>query len=81
MNGAVKQVNNNGAVITWDEESGQNYAEWTANDKLYKVWLEDSSSIEERLKVISENSLAGGSFWKLGFETDSIWDTVIKYLN
>ena len=81
MSGALKQVNNNGAVISWDEESGQNYAEWTANDKLYKVWLEDSSSTEERLKIISENSLAGGSFWKLGFETDSIWDTVIKYLN
>ena len=33
------------------------------------------------LKLIDENKLAGASFWKLGFETSSIWDTIIKYIN
>ena len=25
--------------------------------------------------------LAGSSFWKLGMEDSSIWDTIIKYIN
>ncbi len=36
---------------------------------------------EEKLKVLQENQLAGGSFWKLGLELPSIWDTIIKYIN
>ena len=43
--------------------------------------MEDAGSLEEKLKVMKENQLAGVSFWKLGFETDSIWDTIIKYTN
>ncbi len=35
----------------------------------------------EELKVLQENQLAGGSFWKLGLELPSIWDTIIKYIN
>lgn len=71
----------NHATKTWKEDCGQNYAEFKNGNVTYKVWLEDSSSAEQRLKLISENNLAGASFWKLGFETSSIWDTIIKYIN
>jgi spore germination protein YaaH len=69
-----------GATKSWKEDSGQNYAEFKDGDILYQVWLEDSSSMEERLKEMQENQLAGASFWKLGFETSDIWDTIIKYM-
>ena len=52
-----------------------------ATCKLYKVWLEDNTSLEKRLKLVDDNKLAGAAFWKLGFENSSVWDTVIKYLN
>ena len=68
MDAAAAQLATNNATAALDEESGQNYAEWSASNKLYKVWLED-------------NKLAGAAFWKLGFENSSVWDTVIKYLN
>ena len=48
---------------------------------IYKIWLEDAASIEKKLSVVTDNNLAGASFWKLGFETSDIWDTVIKYIN
>lgn len=70
-----------GAVKTWQEDCGQNYAEFTDGNSKYQVWLEDAASAEARLKVMDENKLAGASFWKLGFETSDVWDTIIKYIN
>ena len=65
----------------WLADFGQNYAEWQYEGKTYKIWLEDSSSAEARLKVMKEKKLAGASFWKLGLESEDIWNTVIKYMN
>lgn len=82
MDDAAAQVSANGAVAAWDDAAGQNYAEWTdSNNHIFKVWLEDSSSMEERLSLVDENKLAGAAFWKLGFESSTIWDTIIKYIN
>ena len=81
MSAAQKEVNANGAQSTWLEDSGQFYAEWEKDGATYKVWLEDSSSIEQKLSLVNSNSLAGAAFWKLGFETSSVWDTIVKYIN
>lgn len=81
MDAAAAQVSGNNATASLDEETGQNYAEWNANNKLYKVWLEDNTSLEKRLELVDKNKLAGAAFWKLGFENSSIWDIVIKYLD
>ena len=70
-----------GATKTWQDDCGQNYSEFTDNDTTYKVWLEDSASAECRLKLVEEKKLAGASFWKLGFETSDIWDTVTRYIH
>ena len=81
MDAAAQQINGNGATASLDEESGQNYAQWTVGNTIYKVWLEDGTSLEKRLQLVDDNKLAGAAFWKLGFENSSIWDTVIKYLD
>lgn len=81
MRAANVQIATYDAEKTWNAECGQNYAEYMVGDSKYQVWLEDSSSAEERLKLLDEYSLAGASFWKLGFETSDIWDTIIKYIN
>jgi spore germination protein YaaH len=80
MSAASDFLKAHGATKTWNEDSGQNYAEIKDGNTLYQVWLEDSSSMEERLKEMQENELAGAAFWKLGFETKDIWDTIIKYM-
>ena len=53
MDAAAAQLATNNATTALDEESGQNYAEWSASNKLYKVWLEDSTSLEKRLKLVT----------------------------
>lgn len=68
-------------TMTWDEKLGQNYGEYTQDGVTYQLWQEDASSIEEKLKVLTEHDLAGGAFWKLGFDDASIWSVTAKYLN
>lgn len=71
----------NGAQTVWDEEAGQYYTEYENGGKTYKIWIENEASLEEKLKVMKESSLAGAAYWKLGFERASAWDTIIKYVN
>ena len=71
----------NGAQPTWDDTTGQYYVEYENSGKTYKIWIENEASLEEKLKVMKDNSLAGAAYWKLGFERATAWDTIIKYVN
>ena len=64
----------------WDAEAGQNIAELDTEENLQRMWLEDEQSLEEKLKLIDSYELAGGAFWKLGFEEADIWTLIRKYL-
>lgn len=74
-------INANDATPVWDEAAGQYYVQYENGGVTYKIWVEDALSLEEKLKVIQSNNLAGGAFWKLGLESASVWDTIIKYIN
>lgn len=71
----------NGAQAVWSEEDGQYIAEYESEGKTYKIWVENEISLEEKLKVMKQNNLAGAAYWKLGLERPSAWDTIIKYVN
>ena len=49
-------------------------------ENLQKMWLEDDKSLEEKLKLLDTYQLAGGAFWKLGFESSEIWTLIGQYL-
>lgn len=70
-----------GVEAKWDGKTGQNYAEWEKDGITHKIWIEDAKSIEEKLKVMKANKLAGTAVWKLGFETPKLWDLILKYVN
>jgi spore germination protein YaaH len=82
---SMKEIQNlisaNGAEPVWSDEDGQYYVQYDNGGSTYKIWVEDSASLEEKLKVLQQYQLAGGAFWKLGLETSNVWDTIIKYIN
>ena len=43
--------------------------------------LSDEKSLEEKLKVIKENQLAGVAEWSLGMEGSGVWDLILQYVN
>ena len=66
---------------TWLEDSAQYYGEIVKGGVTYKMWLEDASSIEKKLALIQEYKLAGSAFWNSDLDNESIWNTIIKYIN
>lgn len=81
MNGAKDVLERNKVTAEWDAVTGQNYAEYKADGVTYKIWLEDTDSLHERLKVIAGANVAGVAAWRLGFETEEIWPIMDAYMN
>lgn len=81
MQTVENRYTDHGAEAFWSEEDGQYIAEYESEGKTYKMWIENEASLEEKLKVMKQNNLAGAAYWKLGLERPSAWDTIIKYVN
>lgn len=81
MDEAADIVSASGAQTEWDDTTKQNYAQWEADGGVYKIWLEDSRSLEEKLKVVKANGLAGVAEWSLDMESSGIWDLILQYVN
>ena len=82
MEGGQQVLENNNVEASWDETTGQNYAQFEGDDgSLYQIWLEDDKSIEEKMSRVKDYGLAGVAGWRLGLETDSVWDIILKYVS
>lgn len=81
MDQAQKVIADNGAETYWDKTTSQNYGTYEGDGATYQIWLEDSKSIAEKVKLISKYKLAGVAEWKLGFENSGIWKTIAKNLS
>ncbi len=81
MEQAQAILDQNNAEATWDNETMQYYAEYESGGNIYKIWLEEEKSLEEKLKVIMDNNVAGIASWKLGLEKSSVWSVILKYVN
>lgn len=74
-------LKDSGAEVTWDEERGLDYAEYTKGKNLCKVWIENEKSLGKKLDVVAANDTAGIAFWKLGMEKENVWNAIAKYLS
>ena len=81
MDNAQAIVKQAGVDTIWDKKAGQNYATWEADGSKYEIWLEDSKSIEAKLKLMKKYKLAGTAEWSLGQESSDIWNLIQKYVN
>lgn len=82
MNQAQQTLENNQVEASWDETTGQNYAQFNGESgELYQIWLEDTKSLTRKLELIKNYDLGGVAEWKLGLEDDSVWDLIAKYIS
>ena len=80
MGTAKEFLEKNGASLRWLEDIGQYYGECYIENRLARIWLEDKTSLTEKLNVMKENNLAGVACWKLGLESDEAWDAISDYM-
>lgn len=73
MDQAQSIVDENGLTETYDSTTGQNYAEGMIGETLYRIWMEDETSLTWRLRLALDSGLAGIGAWSLGFENYEVW--------
>ncbi len=73
-------LSENAVNVVWDEQTGQNYAEAKQVDGTAKVWIEDAQSLSEKMNAVTEAGCAGVAEWKLGLETQDIWQVISDHL-
>ena len=81
MDQAQQAISDNGAETYWDKTTSQNYGTYEGDGATYQIWLEDSKSIAEKVKLIPKYKLAGVAEWKLGFENSGIWSDITENLS
>ena len=81
MDQAQQAISDNGAETYWDKTTSQNYGTYEGDGATYQIWLEDSKSIAEKVKLIPKYKLVGVAEWKLGFENSGIWSVITENLS
>lgn len=80
MESGYNRVKKGETKPTWDDSTGQYYAEWKEEKDVLKIWLEDEKSIERKLKEIEKTKVAGLAFWKLGLEKKEVWSKIETWM-
>ncbi|GIP41129.1 hypothetical protein J31TS4_44090 [Paenibacillus sp. J31TS4] len=57
-------------------ETGQDYVQYTEDDKTIKIWIENAASMKRRAELVKKFDLAGIASWSRGFETPDIWPVI-----
>lgn len=81
LNNTADFLNRISAEPHWDEETCQNYAEWSSGTTTYKIWLEDAESINVKLNVMNAHDIGGVAVWRLGYGTAAVWELLNAYVN
>lgn len=76
LEAARKWVEDNDVPLYWQDELGLYYGELATDNGVQTIWLEDERSLELKMDLIGEYGLAGVAGWKLGLDTEEIWDIV-----
>ncbi len=61
----------------WDEDLKQYYIEYASGKNTIKMWIEDGTSIKEKVALVAKYKLGGTSGWRKDMETSNIW-AIIK---
>ena len=66
--------------VTLDDTTKQNYYEYEENGTTYKMWIEDETSISNKLNLVNQYNLAGAGFWEKDREKDGVWSIIKEKL-
>ncbi|MEX1031259.1 MAG: glycosyl hydrolase family 18 protein [Paenibacillaceae bacterium] len=60
----------------FDEATGQDYVEYTEDNVLNKIWIENEKSMRARIDIVKKYNLAGVGSWARVFGSAEIWEAV-----
>jgi len=81
LSNAADFISRIGQEGVWDEETQQQYFEWTNGKSKYQLWAETEESIMVKLNVMRAEEIAGVAVWRLGDGTAKAWEMISAYVN
>lgn len=79
MKNIAQVIEQNGATGTFDAKSGQYKYTYQLNGYTHVFWAETEQTVIERIKLAKKYELAGIAAWRLGNESGSLWEAILKY--
>lgn len=70
---SIDKVIPNDAERQWNEDLKQYYVEYQEDGYTKKMWIEDETSLKEKISLITKNNLGGVGSWEMGMQTDNFW--------
>ena len=81
MKGAAEWVKKNQVELVWDEDLGQYFgAQGDGEGGERRIWMEEARSMELKVSALKEYGTAGIACWRLGQETEDIWEVIGGFL-
>lgn len=77
----IESVLPNNIEKKWDEDLKQYYVEYSEGSYIKKMWIEDETSLKEKLSLIKQYNLGGVASWEKGMESDGFWEFLKNELN
>ncbi|WP_152396748.1 glycosyl hydrolase family 18 protein [Paenibacillus guangzhouensis] len=62
----------------FDAAAGQNYVEYEEDGAKRRIWIEDGTSLEARVKLAEELGLAGTASWTRSFALPEAWEVLAR---
>ncbi|MDD2217431.1 MAG: glycosyl hydrolase family 18 protein [Eubacteriales bacterium] len=76
-----KILSDKGLTPTYLSKVGQNYVEYPVPEGTAKIWIEDQTSITNRLEYVDKYGLAGTACWQYSQGSNDIWPLFDRYLH
>lgn len=73
---SVESVVPSNVTKQWNDDLKQYYVEYKQNGKIYKMWIEDTTSIKHKVSLVKQYNLAGVAAWEKDRETQNIWKVI-----
>lgn len=76
MEAVNKIIKDKKLTPVFDEAVGQDYVEYTEDNALNKIWIENDKSMRARIDIVKKYNLAGVASWARVFGSTEIWGTI-----
>jgi spore germination protein YaaH len=63
---------------TWDAAAQLNKLEYVEAGKTHVLWNENETTLQARMSLAKKYKLAGVAAWRLGYEPNSFWQTMVR---
>lgn len=81
MKVAKEYISSHSITMEWDADAGQNYGEFTSSDGTFnQIWMEDATSIGQKIDAMRASGIAGIAEWAIGMETSDVWDEIAEFI-